>query len=1130
MLCPKCQFDNADGMNFCGKCGTKLEIFCPKCNFGNPGGYDFCGKCGYKLSLSLETFTKELSFDEKLAEIQKYLPKGLTEKILSQRDRIEGERKQVTVMFCDMEGFTHLSEKLGPEEIYAIMDKVYEILIHKVHEYEGTVNEMTGDGIMALFGAPIALEDAPQRAIRSSLSIHREIAKFNEELKQEKDNIPPIKMRIGVHNGPVVVGTLGNDLRVDFKAVGDTVNLASRMEGLAEPGTTYVTGETHKLTEGLFLFEALGKQKIKGKEEPAVIYRVIAASTRRTRFDVSAERGLTPLVGRERDLELLLNCFDRAKRCRGQALSIMGEAGVGKSRLLYEFRKKVANENVTFLEGKCLSYSRGVAYHPIIDVLKSNFDVGAEDGNSEIREKFKRGLKILGVDELSTLPYLLELFSVKDSGIEKIAMSQEEKKHRITETIKEITIRGSEIRPLIIAVEDLHWVDKSSEDYLKDLLDSISGARVFLIFTYRPEFVHTWGGRSYHYLMNLNHLSNQESLLMVAHLLGTDDLGTEIEELILEKTEGIPFFIEEFIKSLKDLNIIAKENSKYHLAKNVQAMIVPSTIQDVIMARIDSLPVGAKELIQMGSVIEREFSYQIIEQLIDLTEQELISYLSVLKNAELLYERGIFPHSTLIFRHAMTREVIYNSLLLKKRREIHGKVGRAIETIYHERLEEFYEALAYHYSISGANEKAYQYLELSGNKATQNHSLWEALGFFREAIDKLKKMPEKPEKIRKQIEVIKLVEMPMRLLGYPEDSFEILHAGEELSKKLNNTQDIVIFSGIIGLYHTQKGDPSKAKIYLDNCLKHIEQIQEVKIIAPIVFDICVSYLIRGEYFKILKVIPKVLTLISKTGTKLDFFGKPSNCYSMFHAWYGFCLGACGEFTEGKQFLDKSLSLALSLNHSYTIGMVECFHSWYFSMIGDGKNCIKHGQNSIKNLKKAKAYIYLHMAWTFLGVGHYLLGDLNTCLEHMKKGYEIHSKLGLTFFGSFHHAYLSMAYLENGDIEKARNHAEYALKVSRENVEKNNEAHSKIMLARAILKSDQSEFNQAKDQIIDALKILDELKIKPNYAVGLYFLGETYANAGKTDTAEEKLKKAETDFKKMDMAYWLGRTSEALRKL
>jgi class 3 adenylate cyclase len=322
---------------------------------------EFCNKCGHKLSLPPETPPKDLSFDEKLTKIQRYLPKGLTEKILSQKDRIEGERKQVTVMFADMEGFTSLSERLGPEEAYTIMDQIYEILIHKVHDYEGTVNEMTGDGIMALFGAPIALEDAPQRAIRSAYGIHREIARFNDRMKQEKEGLPQLKMRIGIHTGPVIVGTLGNDLRVEFKAVGDTVNLASRMEGLAEPGATFVSDETFKLTEGFFRFEALGTKEIKGKEEPVNVFRVIAPSTRRTRFDVSAERGLTPFVGRERELELLLDGFERSKTGRGQAFSIVAEAGVGKSRLLYEFRKAVSSEDVIFQEGKCLSYSRGVA-------------------------------------------------------------------------------------------------------------------------------------------------------------------------------------------------------------------------------------------------------------------------------------------------------------------------------------------------------------------------------------------------------------------------------------------------------------------------------------------------------------------------------------------------------------------------------------------------------------------------------------------------------------------------------------------------------------------------------------------------------------------------------------------------
>jgi class 3 adenylate cyclase len=316
MKCPKCQTENPENLKFCGTCGAQLERICPSCNFRNPPQFKFCGECGHDLSPTPEPTPKELSFDEKLAKIQRYLPKDLTQRILAQRDKIEGERKQVTVMFCDMEGFTSLTGKLGSEETYSLMDEVYEILIHKVHDYEGTVNELTGDGIMALFGAPIALEDAPQRAIRSALAIHREITRFSEGVKPEK-RIPQIKMRIGIHTGPVVVGTLGNDLRVEFKAVGDTVNLASRMQSLADPGTTYVTEETFKLTEGLFRFESLGPKAIKGKEEPAKVYRVIAPSTRRTRFDVSAERGLTPFVGRERELELLLDGFERVKAGKG---------------------------------------------------------------------------------------------------------------------------------------------------------------------------------------------------------------------------------------------------------------------------------------------------------------------------------------------------------------------------------------------------------------------------------------------------------------------------------------------------------------------------------------------------------------------------------------------------------------------------------------------------------------------------------------------------------------------------------------------------------------------------------------------------------------------------------------------
>jgi class 3 adenylate cyclase/tetratricopeptide (TPR) repeat protein len=832
MKCPECQFENPEEMQFCGKCGAILETICSQCNFSNPPQFAFCGKCGNDLSLPSTPVQKDLSFDEKLTKIQRYLPKGLTEKILSQRDRIEGERKQVTVMFCDMEGFTSLSEKLGPEEAYIVMDQVYEILIHKVHDYEGTVNEFTGDGIMALFGAPIALEDAPQRAIRSAYAIHREMSKFNDKIKQEKANIPQIKMRIGIHTGPVIVGTLGNDLRVEFKAVGDTVNLASKMEGLSEPGSTYVTEETFKLSEGLFRFEALGEFAVKGKKEPVKAYRVIAPSTSRTRFDVSAERGLTPFVGRERELELLLDGFERAKAGRGQAFSIMSEAGVGKSRLLYEFRKAVTNEDVTFQEGKCLSFSRGVSYHPVIDIVKANFDIVEGDGDFEIREKLKRGLNILSADESSTLPYLLELLSVKDSGVDPISLSPEARKDRIIEALNRITLKTSEIRPLIMATEDLHWIDKSSEGVFKSLLDSITGARVFLVFTYRPEYVHTWGAKSYHSQITLNRLSNRESLSMVTHLLGTEDIGNDLEQLILEKTEGVPFFIEEFIKSLKDLKIIEKTDSTYHLVNEIQEVTIPSTIQDVIMARVDALPEGAKELLQSGSVIEREFNYELIKQISGLSEQELWSQLSVLKDAEVIFERGIYPESTYIFKHALTQEVVYDSILTRKKKELHNKIGQIIEHLYKDYLHEHYGVLAEHFISSENYEKGAKYCRLVGKKAEKAGALTDAIAFGYKEVSCLERLLQTDEVEKYLIDARTKVGSYYCQMGYPAKAKLAIDPITELALNRNYKKRISPIYFILGFYKGGSDeDFPKAMDYANKALKIGEGLNDLSSIT-----------------------------------------------------------------------------------------------------------------------------------------------------------------------------------------------------------------------------------------------------------------------------------------------------------
>ena len=761
MKCLNCKSENPDNHKFCSQCGAKLEKVCPKCKEICSAEYRFCGQCGYDLTVSVEPVPKELSFDEKLNKIQRYLPRGLTEKILSQRDRIEGERRYVTIMFCDMEGFTRLVEKAGPEAAYGIMDRIYEILIHKVHDYEGTVNEMTGDGVMALFGAPIALEDAPERAVRASLAIHREMKRFNDDEKALGE-VSVIRMRIGLHSGPVVVGTLGNDLRVEFKAVGDTVNLASRMEGLAEPGTTCVTHEIFSRTQGIFRFEALGEKEIKGKEERVKVYRVVGPSAKKTRFDVSAERGLTPLKGREKELELLHECFGRVREGKGQAVSIVAEAGVGKSRLLYEFRKRMANEDMAILEGQCVSYGANTPYIPIIDVLKDNFQIVGEVDPEEMRERVTSGLRQMDADLDQHLPFFLDLLALENGGQFLKDLDPETKRRKTFEALIALTLRGAQRRPLVMVIEDLHWIDKTSEEAIGRLLDRIGGVRVLMVFTFRPTYVPPWGGKSYYSQIHLNRLSKRESLGMIQSILNVQSLDKTLTEDLLTKTEGIPLFAEEFAHSLKEAGVVQDEVGRVCLKSDKSSVGIPGSIHDVLMARVDRLSESSKEVLRLGSVIGREFSRKLLGEITELSEAELLTGLTELRESEMLLERGFFTDTTYLFRHAMIRELLYSSLLPGRCSEYHRIIGLAMEKLYSDHLEEHASVLALHFTHGKEEEKAYSYHHLAGERAAASYANREALYHFQEAwrlIDENKSESDvKPKRLNTAIKLAEVME------------------------------------------------------------------------------------------------------------------------------------------------------------------------------------------------------------------------------------------------------------------------------------------------------------------------------------------------------------------------------------
>ncbi|MGD8985320.1 MAG: AAA family ATPase [Desulfobacteraceae bacterium] len=754
------------------------------------------------------------------------------------------------------------------------------------------------------------------------------------------------------------------------------------MEGLAKPGTTCITEETHRITEGLFRFEALGEKRVKGKEGPVKVYKVIASSTSRTRFDVSTERGLTPFIGRERELELLLDGFERAKRGRGQAFSIVSEAGIGKSRLLYEFRKTVSSEDLMFLEGRCLSYRRAVTYHPLIDIIRANFDIRESDRGSEIRAKVIKGLKTLRVDEALTLPYFLELLSVKDSGIDKIPISPEAKKDRIIQAYKLITLKGSEIRPLILAFEDLHWIDKSSEEVLRYVFESIPGARVLMVFTYRPEFVHTWGGKSYHSQVNLNRLSNRESLAMVSHLLGTEDIDSDLEELVLEKTEGVPFFIEEFIKSLKDLKIIERKENKYHLAKGTQEVIIPSTIQDVIMARVDSLPAGAKEVLQTGSVIEREFSYALIKRVTVLPEHELLSHLSALKDSELLYERGIYPQSAYIFRHALTQEVVYESILTKKKKKLHEEIAKVFEDLYKQNLDEHYEVLTEHYIRSENYNKGAEYSRLARKKAQKTGSVNDGIVHATKTVACLERLPQSDDVMDRIIKARTILGFHYTQLNYHVEAKEVIDpiVDQALMSADKRRQSQVLT--ILGNHsYMVEEDFPKAIDYLEGALKLAEEIKDI------------ASLTQAQF------------------------------------WLGLGLSLNCQFERGLGYLEETLEKSLAANSLWGASVAESNMSCFvYFFQGKLDNALQHSIEAIGLAEENDDIYSKTIAYSCYAISCFGKGLFGEARQNFLKGIDLADRIGYFLWSGSNKVYLGEICSELGEYNTAANYYENGIQL------------------------------------------------------------------------------------------------------
>lgn len=781
--CPNCGTEVKPTAKFCSECGSKLSNLCPGCGAEYQPEAKFCSECGTKLPTptsspsedkdkpvpkSTKAVTETLppppsedSEDSKDPEdpedpegsravkLKSYIPKALADKIIASKGQVEGERRQVTMLFADVTDSTKIGERLDPEEVIDLMNQAFELLCKPVYRYEGLVARLMGDGILAFFGAPVAHENDPERAVRTALDIQEGVKNYAQELKQKKGI--DFEVRVGINTGIVVVGDVGSDLRMEYTVMGNAVNIAKRMESAARPGGILISENTYRFVKPIFEFIDIGAIQVKGISEPIEAYEVVGLKPERGELRGLALEGIkSKLVGRDQELSKLKAVFNELCAGKGQIVSLIGEMGLGKSRLMAEFKKHTiqnSQKDIIWLEGRAYSYTTAISYWIILEIIRSILEVTAETPEAEVRRKLKEKVEELlpnNWDEV--LPYLGNLLSLKlERELEaKVKyLDAEALRRQIFYSVKELFTKLAEQKPLILIFEDLHWSDRASIELIEQLMSAADVAPIMLCGVFRPlrsELCWRFKIKAeidfpYRYTeVILAPLPEKDGQKLLANLLQIEGLPENFKAQILNKADGNPFFVEEMIRSLIDSGLLLQEAGRWKLTGEVDKITVPNSLQAVIQSRIDQLEEEAKRILQMASVIGRVFLYRVLDYIAQ-SEQQLQAAFSKLQRVELIRERNRIPELEYIFKHALTQEVAYENLLLKRRQEYHRRVGECLERIYGNNLDGYYEILAHHYKLGEVWEKALEYNIKAGEKSKRIYANQEAVKYYTQAIE-----------------------------------------------------------------------------------------------------------------------------------------------------------------------------------------------------------------------------------------------------------------------------------------------------------------------------------------------------------------------------------------------------------
>jgi class 3 adenylate cyclase/tetratricopeptide (TPR) repeat protein len=997
----------------------KLPLLCPACGGAVRPGDRFCDGCGHSLG---EPGPRPAAPDPRA-----YTPNHLAEKILTTRAALEGERKHVTVLFADVKGSMELAEQVDPEAWHGIIDRFFHLLADGVHRFEGTVNQFTGDGIMALFGAPIAHEDHAQRACYAALHLQHELRRYADEVRLAHGL--GFSVRMGLNSGEVVVGKIGDDLRMDYTALGHTVGLAQRMEQMADPGKALLTGHTAKLVSGYFQLRDLGATNIKGLSDLLHVFELEGVGRLRTRLDVSQARGFSKFVGRQSEMAALEVALERAMGGNSQVVGVVAEPGTGKSRLCFEFAERCRAREITVHEGHGVAHGKTVPLLPILEFLRGYFGITEHDTARAARDKIAGRMLLLDERLGGGLAVMFDFLGVPDPERPLPPMGPEARERRLFDVIRRLARARSAREPAVFLFEDLHWFDRASDEFIENVVEIAPGNRTLVLLNFRPEYHAAWMQRSYYQQLPLLPLGPEAIAELFTDLLGSDPSFHRLRDLVQERTGGNPFFIEEIVQSLAETGVVAGTRGAYRLVKPAEEVGLPTTVQSVLAARIDRLPEREKQVLQAASVIGKRFSEPILRRATHLGGEDLPAALRTLTSAEFLYEEALYPEAEYVFKHPLTQEVAYRSQLAERRARVHAAVARAIEELESQKLGERAALLAYHWEQAGDASEATKWHRRAAEWVGLNNPA-EALRHWGRVRELLDTLPETTENVAERAAVRAQIMTHLARLGDVEDqATSLFREGRELATRSGDPHVLSQVLNGFGLLRLFAGAVAEALDPLLESIRRADETEDIGLRVAVRFGLSTAYYFAGRLRECFAVAEQGLELargdIDLGADRIGF--SPSLGLS---CWHGLALCLTGNPRNGAAELDRVIERARASQQLQALVLSHGSHVFRCEITGEAAPALAHGREAVDHAERTGSQSGRVYAYLGLGIANVLNGAWHEALEVLGTALTIGRERRLATWDGGVLGAMAAAHLGLGDCAKALALAEEAIAVSR----------------------------------------------------------------------------------------------------